>query len=63
MKTLSGCEKIMLKELQDKGKINWADINGPDTATLNRLVKKGYAEVFNLLHGYKSQYSTYWEPK
>ncbi len=55
---LTRCERAMFEELHREGKIKWAHIRGHDTATLNRLVKKGKAVLVNT----DDPYDKYWRP-
>jgi len=41
---LTKMEAGMLEKLQTQGKIDWTSTKGQESAALNRLVKKGYAE-------------------
>ena len=55
---LTRCEYAMFERLHKEGIIKWAHIRGSDTATLNRLVKKGVAVYYNEMD---DLYFRYWK--
>ena len=57
---LTKCEHAMWERLHEEVHILWGHINGNETQTLNRLVKKGVAEVHAQDEG-KSTHNTYWQ--
>ena len=57
---LTNCEYVMWVRLHEDTHIKWSDINGSDTQTLNRLVKKGVAEVYAKDEG-RPTHNTYWQ--
>lgn len=60
MKKLTRCEQAMLDRLRDEVRIKWIDARGSDTSTLNRLVKKGVAEVY-AKDGDTPSCNTFWQ--
>ncbi len=55
---LTRCEYAMFERLHKEGTIYWKHIRGYDTATLNRLVKKGCAILYDQMD---DPYYKYWK--